>query len=149
MIKPAESKFVDLIRRAADQSDPGAKADMRSINNDNANNKNINNAHDSIGSLTHDHIHGHDHVHTHTEKKAILNRLSKAIGHLESVKRMVENDRDCSEVLIQLSAVKAAINSTAKVILKDHIEHCIVDAVHSDDWKAIEDLNKAIDQFIR
>lgn len=121
------------------------------MHNDNANYKNISHTHGDIG--THEHVHTHiqthAHTHSHTEKKAILNRLSKVIGHLESIKRMVENDRDCSEVLIQLSAVKAAINSTAKVILKDHIGHCIVDAIQSDDWKAIEDLNKAIDQFIR
>ncbi|QOV19118.1 metal-sensing transcriptional repressor [Blautia liquoris] len=95
--------------------------------------------------------HQHDHVHTHTHQntKAVLNRLSRAIGHMESIKRMVEDGRDCSEVLIQLSAVKSAINNTAKVILQDHIEHCIVDAVESGDMEALEDLNKAIDRFIK
>lgn len=68
---------------------------------------------------------------------------------MESIKRMVEDGRDCSEVLIQLSAVKSAINNTAKVILQDHIEHCIVDAVESGDMEALEDLNKAIDRFIK
>lgn len=52
----------------------------------------------------------HSHTHSHTHTKAVLNRLSRAIGHLESIRRMVEEGRDCSEVLIQLSAVKAAIN---------------------------------------
>ena len=63
----------------------------------------------------------HSHTHSHTHTKAVLNRLSRAIGHLESIRRMVEEGRDCSEVLIQLSAVKAAINNTGKVILQDHI----------------------------
>ena len=76
-------------------------------------------------------------------------RLSRAIGHLESVRQMVEDGRDCSEVLIQLAAVKSAINGVGKVILKDHIDHCIVDAVEQGDHKAIEDLEKAIDQFIK
>ena len=62
---------------------------------------------------------------------------------------MVEDGRDCSEVLIQLAAVKSAINGVGKVILKDHIDHCIVDAVEQGDRKAIEDLEKAIDQFIK
>ena len=78
-----------------------------------------------------------------------MNRLSRAIGHLESVRQMVEDGRDCSEVLIQLAAVKSAINGVGKVILKDHIDHCIVDAVEQGDHKAIEDLEKAIDQFIK
>lgn len=96
---------------------------------------------------THDHSTEHGHIHQNT--KAVLNRLSRASGHLESVKRMIEDGKDCSEVLIQLSAVIAALNNTGKVILKDHMEHCIVDAVEAGDKKAIEDLNKAIDSFIK
>ena len=88
--------------------------------------------------------HGHGHTHTHANTKAVLNRLSRAIGHLESIRRMVEDGRDCSEVLIQLSAVKSAINNTGKVILKDHIEHCLVEAVES-----IADLTEAIDRFMK
>ena len=91
----------------------------------------------------------HTHTHSHEHTKAVLNRLSRAIGHLESIKKMVENGRDCSEVLIQLSAVKAAINDTGKVILQDHIQHCLVDAIESGDRKEIEELNKAIDRFIK
>ena len=56
------------------------------------------------------------HHHSHAQTKAVLNRLSRAIGHLESIKRMVEEGRDCTEVLVQLSAVKAAINNTGRSI---------------------------------
>lgn len=90
----------------------------------------------------HDHTHAHPHVHTQT--KAVLNRLSRAIGHLESVKRMVEDGRDCSDVLIQLAAVRSALNSTAKVILKDHLEHCVADNGGAD----LHALNDAIDKFM-
>lgn len=95
------------------------------------------------------HPHSHHHAHTHEHTKAVLNRLSRAIGHLESIRKMVESGRDCSEVLIQLSAVKAAINNTGKVILHDHIQHCLVDAVETGDTEAIEELNRAIDRFIK
>jgi len=98
---------------------------------------------------THNHNEEGEHKHKHQNTKAVLNRLSRASGHLESVKRMIEEGKDCSEVLIQLSAVIAALNNTGKVILKDHLETCIVDAVESDNKKAIENLNKAIDSFIR
>ena len=97
----------------------------------------------------HSHDHGHTHTHTHENTKAVLNRLSRAIGHLESIRRMVEDGRDCSEVLIQLSAVKSSINNTGKVILQDHIQHCLVDAIESGDMETIEELNKAIDRFIK
>ena len=89
------------------------------------------------------------HSHTHTQTKAVLNRMAWLIGHLESTKRMIEDGRDCSEVLIQLSAVDAAIKAVGRIILKDHIEHCIVDAVKTGDTAEIERLNKAIEQFIR
>lgn len=91
----------------------------------------------------------HHHTHDHQHTKAVLNRLSKLIGHLEKVKQMVEHGDDCSEVLIQLAAVKSAINSTGKVILKDHMEHCIVHAIEDGDTQMIEELNRAIDQFIK
>lgn len=98
----------------------------------------------------HTHNHGeHGHTHSHTHTKAVLNRLSRAIGHLEAIRRMVEDGRDCTEVLIQLSAVKAAINNTGKVILQDHIEHCIVDAVEEGNKQAIEELALAIERFIK
>ena len=93
--------------------------------------------------------HTHSHSHTHTNTKAVLNRLARVIGHLQSIKNMVEDGRDCSEVLIQLSAVKAAINSTGKVILQDHIQHCLVDAVETGDMEAVQELSKAIDSFIK
>jgi len=109
--------------------------------------KNHTHAKDSIAEISTTH---HDHKpHNHSHSKAVINRLSKAIGHLESVRKMVESGRDCSEVLIQLSAVKAAINNTGKIIIQDHIENCIVSAVREGDDQAIEELNKAIDRFMK
>ena len=96
---------------------------------------------------SHDHAEGHGHVHDNTQ--AVLNRLSRAIGHLESVRKMVENGRDCSEVLIQIAAVRAAITNIGKVILQDHIQHCIVDAVEHDDEQALDALCQAIDKFVK
>ena len=84
----------------------------------------------------------------HTHTKAALNRMSRAIGHMNAIKTMVENGRDCSEILIQLSAVRSEITNLSKVILKDHIDHCIVDAVKENDEKSIENLKGAIDKLI-
>lgn len=90
----------------------------------------------------------HAHVHTHTHTKAVLNRMARLIGHLQSIRRMVEEGRDCSDILIQISAVAAAIKNVGKLILKDHMEHCIVEAVQEEDREALNRLNKAIDQFL-
>ena len=57
--------------------------------------------------------------------------------------------RDCSEVLTQLAAVKAAVSAVSSIVLKDHIEHCIVDAARENDKEAIADLIKSIDRFVK
>ena len=116
-------------------------------------------ASDHAHAHPHEHEHEHEHGHTHEEggahghvhanTKAVINRLARAIGHLESVKKMVEDGRDCSEVLIQIAAVRSAINNIGKVILQDHIQHCIVDAVEQDDEQALDSLCQAIDKFIK
>ena len=104
---------------------------------------------------THDHsaLHfqgiSHSHSHIHENQKAVINRLARAIGHLEKVKRMVEEGTDCSEVLVQLAAVRSALDNTGKVILKDHMRHCMVDAVSAGDQDAIDDLCLAIDKFMK
>ena len=116
--------------------------------------------HDHAHDHVHDHDHNHDHAylhahgiphshgHVHENQKAVINRLSRAIGHLEKVKRMVEEGYDCSEVLVQLAAVRSDLDNTGKVILKDHMRHCMVDAVAAGDQEAINDLIAAIDKLI-
>ena len=89
-----------------------------------------------------------EHKHQHQDTKKILDRMSRAIGHMESIKRMVEGGRDCSEILIQLSAVRSAINNVGKIVLQDHINNCVVDAVATGDKKVLEDLNSAVDKFL-
>ena len=93
--------------------------------------------------------HRHHHHHSEEHRREVSNRLARAIGHLDKVKRMVEEDCDCSEVLIQLAAVRAAIDNAGKEILKEHITHCIVDAVEEGDDTAIYDLCDAIDKFMK
>ena len=100
-----------------------------------------------------DHHHNHDHQlphgHVHENQRAIVNRLARAIGHLNKVKRMVEEGYDCADVLVQLAAVRSALDNTGKVILNDHIRHCMVDAVQAGDESAIDDLCTAIEKFMK
>ncbi|MCR5641164.1 MAG: metal-sensing transcriptional repressor [Lachnospiraceae bacterium] len=111
---------------------------------------------DSLGK-THTHtivdengvVHTYTHTHSHEQTKAVINRMNRAIGHMESVKRMVEDGRDCSEILIQIAAVRSAINNIGKIILEDHISHSVVDAVETGDQKILDDLKDAIDKFIK
>ena len=90
-----------------------------------------------------------NHAHIHENQKAVVNRLARAIGHLNKVKRMVESGEDCVDVLVQLAAVRSAIDNTGKVILNDHIRHCMVDAVQLGDESAIDGLCEAIEKFMK
>lgn len=98
---------------------------------------------------THPHSHAQEHKHHHENTKAVINRMNRAIGHMEAVKTMIEDDRDCSEVLIQIAAVRSAINNIGKIILEDHINHCLVDAIETGDDQVLKDLNDAISKFIK
>ena len=102
-----------------------------------------------IGHIHDGHHHNHSHTHDPQKIKAIMNRISRSIGHMESIKKMLENQRDCADVLIQLAAVRAEINNTAKLLLKEHMEHCIVEAVQENDQEAITRMNQAIDMFMK
>ena len=97
----------------------------------------------------HDHMDLHNHGHVHENQKAVVNRLARAVGHLEKVKRMVEEGYDCTEVLIQLAAVRSALDNTGKLILQDHMRHCMVDAVAAGDLDAVDELCQAIDKFMK
>lgn len=116
---------------------------------DNMHNHDDEHSHDNMHVHDDTHTHNGSHPHHHENTKAVLNRMSRAIGHMESIKTMIENGRDCTEVLIQIAAVRSAINNVGKIILEDHINHCIVDAVETGDEQALKDLNDAIEKFVK
>lgn len=86
-------------------------------------------------------------AHHHEHSQAIVHRLSRGIGHLEAIKGMVEADRDCSEVLTQIAAAKSAINNIGREVLKEHIQHCVVEAVEEGNQQVLDDLSAALDRF--
>jgi DNA-binding FrmR family transcriptional regulator len=85
-----------------------------------------------------------EHMHVHRKTKAVINRLSRIEGHIRSIKTMLEEGRDCSEILIQISAVQAAINKAGKVVLEDHLESCLFHQGVSPDeneiWLSVKDV---------
>ncbi len=100
------------------------------------------------GDVIAGHAHVHGHYHSPEEKKKQLNRLAKASGHLTHVKTMIENDEDCSEVLMQLAAVESALHSLGKEIISEHLTHCITHAIEDGDTEAIEEFKKAISKYM-
>ncbi len=110
-----------------------------------------------IHESTHTHkdgtVHTHTHHHSADEYKQLQRRISIIIGHVTSIKKMIEDKRDCSEILIQISAVQASINNLGKLILRNHINECLSSVTEATDpvehKKEIDYLNDAIDKFIR
>lgn len=91
-----------------------------------------------------------EHQHVHKQRKQVVNRLARIEGHVRSIKEMTSEDRDCSEILLQIAAVRKALDNTAKVLLKDHLESCVANAVHdAKDSQVLKDLAKALDNYLR
>ncbi len=86
---------------------------------------------------------------THRQRKNARDRLVRAEGHLHGVIKMIDEGKECPDILIQIAAVKAALNKAGEVILEDHIEHCLVEAVKSGDVEPqLEELKAALKKLI-
>ena len=109
----------------------------------------VSHKHSDASDMHGDVVHTHNHSHTHKQTKVVHDRIARAAGHLASICVMVKEGRDCSEVLIQLAAVRSAINKTCEVILKDHLEHCVVDAISTGDTEALNQLNRAVELLMK
>ena len=84
----------------------------------------------------------------HKRREDVFNRLARIEGHVRGVKRMVEEEKDCPAILLQIAAVRAALDKVSQIVLEDHIESCVVKAVHEGRGdEAIEELRNAIARF--
>ncbi|WP_421656066.1 metal-sensing transcriptional repressor [Leptothermofonsia sp. ETS-13] len=100
--------------------------------------------------LTHEHgSPGHSHVHSEESLRRIVNRLSRIEGHIRGIKTMVQESRSCPDVLVQIAAVRGALDRVARIILDEHLTQCIARAAEEGDIEAeIEELKTALDRFL-
>jgi DNA-binding FrmR family transcriptional regulator len=93
--------------------------------------------------------HNHLHIHSDASLRQINNRLSRIEGHIRGVKNMVNDGRPCPEVLIQLAAVRGAIDRVTRLILDEHLSQCISRAAEQGNIDiALEQLKEALDRFL-
>ncbi|MCU0533108.1 MAG: metal-sensitive transcriptional regulator [Hydrococcus sp. Prado102] len=101
---------------------------------------------------THSHTHqegGVPHVHSEDSLRQIVNRLSRIEGHIRGIKTMVNESRPCPEVLIQIAAVRGAIDRVARIILDEHLSECVVRATKEGNIdEEIAQLKAALDRFL-
>lgn len=89
------------------------------------------------------------HVHSEESARRIINRLSRIEGHIRGIKTMVQENRPCPEVLIQIAAVRGAIASAARIILDEHLEECLTRAAKEGNIEVeIKELKTALDRFL-
>ena len=87
--------------------------------------------------------------HRHEHHQQVLNRLARIEGHVRAVKRMVGQDVPCPDVLIQIAAVRSALYSVGRLVLEDHLQSCMVEAVEKGNYQqALRDLKISLDKFI-
>lgn len=98
----------------------------------------------------HSHTHSHHgHIHSEESQKKIINRLSRIEGHVRGIKNMISEGRDCPEVLIQIAAIRGALDRVARLILDEHLSECITRAAQDGTIEQeIETLKSALDRFL-
>lgn len=93
--------------------------------------------------------HIHHHIHDEESLKKIINRLSRIEGHVRGIKTMVREHRPCPEVLNQIAAVKGAISGVAKIVIEEHLDQCLTNAVDKGNLEAeIKELKNALSRFL-
>jgi DNA-binding FrmR family transcriptional regulator len=84
----------------------------------------------------------------HIHRKEVINRLARIEGHVRGIKKLVEEDRECPDILIQIAAVRAALNQAGRIVLEDHMETCVLEAAkEGKSEKAIAELKEALLKF--
>ncbi|MDP5338859.1 MAG: metal-sensitive transcriptional regulator [Nodularia sp. (in: cyanobacteria)] len=108
--------------------------------------------HDTEEPTNHTHEPGklaHPHVHSQESLRKIVNRLSRIEGHVRGIKTMVQQDSPCPDVLLQIAAVRGALDKVARIVLDEHLTECIARAAKEGNMEVeIEQLKAALDRFL-
>ena len=84
------------------------------------------------------------------DSQQVQDRLRRIEGQVRGLQKMVEDDRYCIDVLTQVSAVRAALESVALLLLADHTEHCVAEAIRAGDGDAkVAELNSAVQRLVK
>lgn len=102
--------------------------------------------------FAHTHTHGktsHPHVHSEESLRRLVNRLSRIEGHIRGIKTMVQQNSPCPDVLLQIAAVRGALDKVARIVLDEHLTECIARAAKEGDIDLeIAQLKAALDRFL-
>lgn len=83
------------------------------------------------------------------EYKALINRLSRIEGQIRGIRGMIENNAYCTDIIIQVSAVNAALNSFNKELLSNHIKTCVADDIKAGKSETVDDLLNTLQKLMK
>ncbi len=108
------------------------------------------NSHDHLTDHTHESVKSiHPHVHSEESLRKIINRLSRIEGHVRGIKTMVQQSSSCPDVLLQIAAVRGALDRVARIVLDEHLTECIGRASKDGNIEVeIAQLKAALDRFL-
>jgi DNA-binding FrmR family transcriptional regulator len=86
---------------------------------------------------------------TEEEYKSLINRLNRIEGQVRGVRKMVETDVYCVDILTQVSAIQSALNAFNKELLGNHIKTCVADGIRADNDEVIDELVKTIQRLMK
>ena len=81
-------------------------------------------------------------------KSDVSRRINRAIGQLNGIKTMVEEDRYCGDVLTQLAAVESAVKAISREVMQDHLETCVVERVQAGDTEVVDEVMGLFKKFM-
>ena len=88
-------------------------------------------------------------VQVHRRRKEIRNRLTRAEGHIRGIIKMIDEDRSCPDLLLQIAAVRAALNKVGVIVLEDHLESCLTEAVKAGEIEPqLMELKEALAKYL-
>lgn len=128
-------------KRSAKEFKPNSQPDEDLLDDD---------THHEHSDRTHRHGNSaHPHVHSEESLRRIVNRLSRIEGHIRGIKTMVQQSSPCPEVLLQIAAVRGALDRVARIVLDEHLTECIARAAKEGDIEVeIKQLKAALDRFL-
>ena len=81
-------------------------------------------------------------------KNGVSRRINRAIGQLNGIKTMIDEDRYCGDILIQLAAVESAVKAVSREVMQDHLESCVVNRIQSGDTEVIDEVMDLFKRFM-
>jgi DNA-binding FrmR family transcriptional regulator len=89
-------------------------------------------------------------IYKHHDIEKLCKRINRVEGQLSGIRKMLENDKPCDEIIIQLNAAKAALQKISQIILEDHLDNCVLDALRSGKGEVqVESLKRALNQYTK